>query len=164
MCIYKSTSKTNLVRQNHPMDQSVDLEVVFWQTPSALFRPKFSHIKYLYTQSLFWRRVAVVWCLVLMPWQIELLVFIPAKSQLQCPIKPWNLRSVFWLSSCFHRDSQPLWIIWHFVHLSNNNFVHLSKHTLRWFLSHLFKLSKHANLWSRVIVHQFSFMNTVRCS
>ena len=90
MCIYKSTSKTNLVRQNHPMDQSVDLEVVFWQTPSALFRPKFSHIKYLYTQSLFWRRVAVVWCLVLMPWQIELLVFIPAKSQLQCPIKPWN--------------------------------------------------------------------------
>ena len=157
MCIYKNTSMTILARQNHPMDQSVDLEVVFCQTPApALFRPKFCHIKYLCTQSLFWRRVAVVWCLVLMPWQIELLVFIPAKSQLQCPIKPWNLRSVFWLSSCFHRDSQPLWIIWHFVHLS--------KHTLRWFLSHLFKLSKHANLWSRVIVHQFSFMNTVHCS
>ena len=171
---------TNLVRQNHPMDQSVDLEVVFCQTPSALFRPKFCHIKYLCTQSLFWRRVALVWCLVLMPWQIELLVFIPAKSQLQCPIKPWNLRSVFWLSGCFHRDSQPLWIIWHFVHLSNNNFVHLSnnnfvhlskhnfehlsKHTLRWFLSHLFKLSKHANLWSQVIVHKFSFMNIVHCS
>ena len=164
MCIYKNTSMTILARQNHPMDRSVNLEEVFCQPPSALFRPKFGHIKYLCTQSLFWKRVAVVWCLVLMPWQIELLVFIPAKSQLQCPIKPWNLRSVFWLSGCFHRDSQPLWIIWHFVHLSNNNFVHLSKHTLRWFLSHLFKLSKHANLWSRVTVDQFSSMNTVHCS
>ena len=154
-----------MARQNHPHGSKCGFGSSFLPNTSCAISPEVRPYQIpLHPITLLKRRVALVWCLVLMPWQIELLVFIPAKSQLQCPIKPWNLRSVFWLSGCFHRDSQPLWIIWHFVHLSKHNFVHLSKHTLRWLLSHLFKLSKHANLWSRVTVDQFSSMNTVHCS